>query len=138
MQLKIYTSELLNLSVETMNSIVKDIIDSLQDKLHMILFERFPLTFNNSVGSDWMFLWWILNDISLLSKSSKELMFSLQTTDNDRLCKRLILLMTPLIWNIRIKEQWSNYDSMNTFLFVHMKFLYLSCTIYYSRNYGEL
>ena len=27
LQLKIYTSELLNLSVETMNSIVKDIID---------------------------------------------------------------------------------------------------------------
>ena len=35
-----------------MNSIVKDIIDLLQNKLHMILFERFPLTLNNSVGSD--------------------------------------------------------------------------------------
>ena len=32
LQLKIYTSELLNLSVETMNSIVEDIIDLLQDK----------------------------------------------------------------------------------------------------------
>ena len=31
LQLKIYTSELLNLSVETMNSIVED-IDLLQDK----------------------------------------------------------------------------------------------------------
>ena len=32
---KIYTSELLNLSVETMNSIVEDIIDLLQDKSHL-------------------------------------------------------------------------------------------------------
>ena len=30
--MKIYTSELLNLSVETVNSIVEDIIDLLQDK----------------------------------------------------------------------------------------------------------
>ena len=34
-QLKIYTSELLNLSVETMNWIVKDIIDLLQDKSNL-------------------------------------------------------------------------------------------------------
>ena len=33
--LKIYTSELLNLSVETMNSIVEDIIDLLQDKSNL-------------------------------------------------------------------------------------------------------
>ena len=33
--MNIYTSELLNLSVETMNSIVQDIIDLLQDKSHL-------------------------------------------------------------------------------------------------------
>ena len=32
LQMKIYTSDLLNLSVETMNWIVEDIIDLLQDK----------------------------------------------------------------------------------------------------------
>ena len=35
LQLKIYTSELLNLSVEAMNSIVKDIVDLLQDKSNL-------------------------------------------------------------------------------------------------------
>ena len=33
--MKIYTSELLNLSVETMNSVVEDIIDLLQDKSNL-------------------------------------------------------------------------------------------------------
>ena len=33
--MKIYTSELLNLSVETVNSIVEDIIDLLQDKSNL-------------------------------------------------------------------------------------------------------
>ena len=33
--MKIYTSELLKLSVETMNSIVEDIIDLLQDKSNL-------------------------------------------------------------------------------------------------------
>ena len=33
--MKIYTSELLNLSVEAMNSIVKDIVDLLQDKSNL-------------------------------------------------------------------------------------------------------
>ena len=33
--MKLYTSELLNLSVETMNSIVEDIIDLLQDKSNL-------------------------------------------------------------------------------------------------------
>ena len=33
--LNISTSELLNISAETMNSIVEDIIDLLQDKLHL-------------------------------------------------------------------------------------------------------
>ena len=35
LQLKIYTSKLLNLSVEAMNSIVDDIIDLLQDKSNL-------------------------------------------------------------------------------------------------------
>ena len=35
LQLKIYTREILNLSVETMNSIVEDIIDLLQDKSNL-------------------------------------------------------------------------------------------------------
>ena len=35
LQLKIYTSELLNFSVETRNSIVEDIIDLLQDKSNL-------------------------------------------------------------------------------------------------------
>ena len=35
--MKVYSSELLNLSVETMNSIVKDIIDLLQDKSNLSL-----------------------------------------------------------------------------------------------------
>ena len=35
LQLKIYTSELLNVSVETVNSIVEDIIDLLQDKSNL-------------------------------------------------------------------------------------------------------
>ena len=34
--MKIYTSELLNLSVETMDSIVEDIIDLLQDKSNLL------------------------------------------------------------------------------------------------------
>ena len=34
-KMKVYASELLNLSVETMNSIVEDIIDLLQDKLQV-------------------------------------------------------------------------------------------------------
>ena len=33
--MKLYTSELLNLSVETMNSIAEDIIDLLQDKSNL-------------------------------------------------------------------------------------------------------
>ena len=36
LQLKIYISELLNLSIETMNSIVEDFIDLLQDKSHLL------------------------------------------------------------------------------------------------------
>ena len=36
LQLKIYTSELLDLSVETMNWIVEDIIDLLQDKSNLL------------------------------------------------------------------------------------------------------
>ena len=35
LQLKIYTSKLLNLSVEAVNSIVEDIIDLLQDKSNL-------------------------------------------------------------------------------------------------------
>ena len=35
--MKVYTRELLNLSVETMNSIVENIIDLLQDKLSLSL-----------------------------------------------------------------------------------------------------
>ena len=36
LQLKIYISELLNLSIETMKSIVEDFIDLLQDKSHLL------------------------------------------------------------------------------------------------------
>ena len=38
--LKIYTSELLNLSVETMNSVVEDIIDLLQDKSNVLATQK--------------------------------------------------------------------------------------------------
>ena len=38
---------------------------------YVILFEKFLFTLNNSVASDWMFFWWIVNNFLLLSKSSK-------------------------------------------------------------------
>ena len=43
---------------------------------YIVLFERFPLTLNNSIASA-MFLWWILNDLSPLTECSKELTLSL-------------------------------------------------------------
>ena len=63
---------------------------------YIILFERFPLTSNNSITLDWMFLGWILNNLFLLSKSLKELIFSLWTIRNNH---------SSVLWNIQIKGQ---------------------------------
>ena len=75
LQLKIYTSELLNLSVETMNSIVEDIIDLLQDKSNLLspyrsvfvislscFFKMLSLIFliliERDCLADWKVSWW--------------------------------------------------------------------------------
>ena len=47
--MKIYTSELPNLSVETMNSIVEDIMDLLQDKSNLSLPYRSVYKFRNNI-----------------------------------------------------------------------------------------
>ena len=65
LQLKIYTSELLNLSVETMNSIVEDIIDLLQGKSNLSspyrsVFEISSLCFFKTLSS--IFLMFVKRD----------------------------------------------------------------------------
>ena len=82
----------------------------------IILFETFHLTLNNSIASDWMFIWQIANDLSLLSKFLKELILSLQTICNNGSCKSLTLLLTALLWSIHIKGQCPNFDSINAFI----------------------
>ena len=49
--MKVYTSESLNLSVETMNSVVEDNIDLLQDKLNLSLPYRSVFV----ISSSWFF-----------------------------------------------------------------------------------
>ena len=51
LQLKIYTSELLNFSVETRNSIVEDFIDLLQDKSNLSSLYRSVFVINSSCFS---------------------------------------------------------------------------------------
>ena len=51
LQLKIYTSELLNFSVETRNSIVEDIIDLLQDKSNLSSLYRSVFVISSSCFS---------------------------------------------------------------------------------------
>ena len=68
------------------------------------------------MASDWIFLWQTVNELPFLSSSLKELLLSLSTMRSERSCKWLILLFIPLQWNIHIKGQYPNCDSIKDFI----------------------
>ena len=62
-------------------------------------------------------LWCIVNDLSFLSKFINEEQLSLYTIILRDLSWRLLMqLFNVLLWNIQIKGQYPNWDSINAFI----------------------
>ena len=63
-----------------------------------------------------MFLWCIVTDLSLVSSSPYDDDLSLYVILKALSWIRFILLLSPLLWNIHIRGQYPNCDSINDFM----------------------
>ena len=63
-----------------------------------------------------IFLWWIEAELSFFNEDD----LSLSVIFNAYSCKELILLLTPLLRNIQIKEQNPHWDVTNAFITVFL------------------
>ena len=66
-----------------------------------------------SITNDWIFWWWIVKDLSLISKLSNDVTVSLWTIVRALSCSLFNLSLICLPWNIHTSGQYSNSDSIN-------------------------
>ena len=85
---------------------------------HFSLGERLFFTLNISVTSVCKFLWWLVKNMSNSSSSSNVDLKSLYAKRKALSCSLFILLLRVLLWNIHIRGQYSNCDSMKAFITV--------------------